>query len=154
MTTHDPLVISGLEAKDVRILELDRESGNIRVVPPDEAPQQMGYSEILTSDIFKLRAVVSPKTQELLSEKRQLASKADLTVDERIRLETLNIELEDFDFTTVERDPLYGPFVEAMNELEREEGLQVAVLTREQIDRRRELAREILEDLKNHRKEQ
>ena len=61
MTTHDPLVISGLGSNDVRILELDRENGEIRVVPPEEAPFGMGYADILTSDIFKLRSTVGQR---------------------------------------------------------------------------------------------
>jgi predicted ATPase len=148
MTTHDPLVISGLGTKDVRILELDRESGNIRVVPPSEAPVGMGYADILTSDIFKLRSTVNPKIQQMLDEKRSLAVKDDLSQHEQRRLAELSEQLGDLDITSTVRDPLYKPFVEALSLAEQEEGLQSTKLTKQEQERRAALAREIIARLR------
>jgi len=109
----------------------------------------MGYPEILTSDLFGLRSIISPLILERLDEKRRLAIKEDLTNEEKERLRELNLELEDFDFTNVVRDPSYEPFVRALTEMENKEGLQTPVLTKEQKEKRKELAFEILSRLKN-----
>jgi hypothetical protein len=45
------------------------------------------------------------------------------------------------------RDPTYKQFAEAMAERERAEGLQVPVLTKEQQERQKQLAREVLESV-------
>jgi hypothetical protein len=83
-----------------------------------------------------------------LDEKRRLAIKEDLTAEERKRLSELNSQLDEFDFTSVVRDPSYEPFVRALAEMERREGLQVPVLTKEQQAKRKQLAYEILCKLK------
>ncbi len=107
----------------------------------------MGYLEILTSDLFRLRSIINPTLLALLDEKRQLAIRDSLTASEKRRLKQLNQELEGFDFTQSIRDPLYKPFVEAMTQIEQEEGLDVPVLTEEQRERRLQLARQILRNL-------
>lgn len=144
MTTHDPLVISGLGTQDVRILELDPKSGLIHVVPPEEAPLGMGYADILTSDIFKLRSTVNPKMQQLLDEKRSLAVKDELSPEEHLRLAELNTLIGEFDITSTVRDPLYKPFVNALAQAEHDEGLQSVTLSRQEHERRETLAREII----------
>lgn len=148
MATHDPLVIAGLERSQVRILRFEEETDLILAEHPEYDPNKMGYPEILTSDLFGLRSIISPSIVELLDEKRALAIKEDLTDEERNRLAALNQKLEEFDFTTVVRDPLYEPFVRAMAEIEKEEDLQTPLLTKEQREKRQELATELLRKLK------
>lgn len=149
MTTHDPLVIAALERSQVRILRFNEKIGQFFSECPENDPIKMGYPEILTSDLFGLRSIISPLILERLDEKRRLAIKEDLTNEEKERLRELNLELEDFDFTNVVRDPSYEPFVRALTEMENREGLQTPVLTKEQKEKRKELAFEILSRLKN-----
>lgn len=148
MTTHDPLVIAGLERSQVRILKFNEKKGQFFSEWPENDPIKMGYPEILTSDLFGLRSIISPLILRRLDEKRRLAIKGDLTVEEREKLSELNSQLEEFDFTNVVRDPSYEPFVRALAELERKEGLQTPVLTKEQHEKRKQLALEILCNLK------
>jgi predicted ATPase len=148
MTTHDPLVIAALERSQVRILQFDGKKGRFFAECPENDPIKMGYPEILTSDMFGLRSIINPSILKLLDEKRRLAIKEDLTIEERKRLSDLNQQLDDFDFTKVVRDPLYEPFVRALAEIERKEGLQAPILTKEQQEKRKQLAVEILSNLK------
>lgn len=84
------------------------------------------------------------ETLRLLDEKRELAAKATLTDAERDRLRELDKRIGVLDFTTTVRDPMYKRFVDTLAEREREEGLQVPVLSKEQQERQKELAREVL----------
>jgi predicted ATPase len=151
MATHDPLVISGLERSQVVILSRDSESGSIHANNPENDPAKMGYSEILTSDIFRLYSILSPKLRDLLDEKREIAAKDSLSKEEQDRLAQLNNELKGFDFDKVVVDPLYEPFIEAMIKMEKEEGLREAVLTKAQMELRKKRALEILSKLKAER---
>jgi hypothetical protein len=83
----------------------------------------------------------------LLDEKRALAAKETLTEEERARLRELDELLRGLDFTMTVRDPLYKQFVEVMAEREKAEGLQVPVLTKEQRERQKQLAKEVVERL-------
>ena len=85
--------------------------------------------------------------QKLLDEKRELAAKDTLTPDNEARLAVLSQELGDFDISSSVRDPLYKPFVKALAQAELSEGLQSTVLSREEQERREELAREIVQRL-------
>ena len=69
-------------------------------------------------------------------------------LQEKDRLTRLNEQLEDFDFTTTVRDPHYEPFVRAMAEMERAEKLQTIVLSKEQREKRKQLAAELLRKIK------
>jgi predicted ATPase len=149
MSTHNPLVIAGLERTQVQIMQRDEETGRVFVELPEKDPRGMGVGALLTSDIYGLRSQLDPQTLELLDRKRELAIKETLTDSERQRLTELNQQLEGLDLTTSVRDPLYQPFVEEMTAAEKREGLQVPVLTKEQQERRKELAREILQKLRS-----
>jgi hypothetical protein len=148
MTTHDPLVVAALDRSQVRILQFNEKKGLFFAESPENDPIKMGYSEILTSDLFGLSSVISPSILKLLDEKRGLAIKESLTIEEEMRLSDLNLQLENFDFTSVMRDPLYEPFVRALAEIEKKEGLQTLVLTKEQREKRKQLATKILRNLK------
>lgn len=147
MTTHDPLVIAALKKSQVRILRFDERKNLFFAEIPEFDPINMGYPEILTSDLFGLRSIISPEVLKLLDEKRSLAIKESLTEEERIRLSKLNLRLANFDFTKVIRDPLYEPFVRALTEIEKREGLQTPVLTKEQHEKRKQLAFKVLSNL-------
>src|SRR5439155_24028253 len=86
MCTHNPLVISGLKREEVRIMQRNNMDGQVYVEIPRESPQGMGFSGILTSEMFGLRSSLDLSTQALLDEQRVLASKEDLTQCERGRL--------------------------------------------------------------------
>ena len=107
----------------------------------------MGIAGLLTSEVYGLRSELDLETLHMLDEKRALAAKEELTDQERSKLKALDERLRGLDFTTTVRDPMYKHFVEAMAAREREEGLQAPVLTREQQQRQKELAQQVLAEL-------
>jgi predicted ATPase len=146
MATHDPLVIAGLTRSQVQIMQRD-ENGHITAQCPSDDPKGMGVAGLLTSEVYGLRSELDLETLGLLDEKRALAAKATLTEEERARLRELDERLRGLDFTITVRDPMYKRFAEAMAEREKAEGLQVPVLTKEQQERQKQLAKEVLESL-------
>lgn len=149
MTTHDPLMISSLTRFEVIIVRLDNLKNQFIAEHPEKDPIKMGYPEIITSELFNLRSIVNPLILNLLDKKRVLASKEILNEDESQTLDSLNRQLDEFDFTNVIRDPLYDQFVRAMTLIENEMDLQKVALTKEQQDYRKKLAIDILRKIKN-----
>ncbi len=153
MSTHDPLVIAGLTRSQVQIMRRDDESGYITAQCPTEDPRGMGVAGLLTSEVYGLRSELDLETLKLLDKKRALAAKESLTDEERDTLRKLDEQLRGLDFTFTVRDPMYKQFVKAMAERERDEGLQVPILTKEQQERQKQLAKEILVNLMANRRE-
>jgi len=151
MTTHDPLVISGLTRSQVIILRFDEKKNLFVAEHPEYDPIKMGYPEILTSDIFKLKSIINPEIEKLLNLKRELSIRDDLNAEELKRLSELDKELDGFDFTEAVRDPLYEPFIRAMTEIKAEEKFEEPVLTKEQFEKRKQMAKEILNKIKLER---
>ena len=148
MTTHDPLVIAGLEKAQVQIMQRDEGTGHISAVTPEQDPRGMGVAALLTSDLFGLRSTLDLETLGKLDRKREIASQESLTNEELAELDKLNKELGNLDFTRSVRDPLYKPFVEAMIASGEYRQLEKPVLTPEERQRQRELAERILKELK------
>jgi predicted ATPase len=146
MATHDPLVVSSLLRDQVRRMRTD-ESGRVLTEIPDEDPQGMGVAGLLTSELYGLRSQLDRETLRLLDQKRELATKDELTLDEREQLTALNRRLEGLDFSRVTRDPLYKPYVDAMSRLELRLGLRKTTLTPAEIDRRGDLAADVVTEL-------
>ena len=151
MATHDPLVFAGLERTEVRIMQRDSASGKIVAVPPDEDPRGMGIDAILTSKLFGLRASLDLPTLEDLDLKRKLQAMENRTAQQEEKLRELTTRLSDLDFTRASPDPLYAMFVEKMTEAQRKEGLLVPTLTPDQQQRQRELAAEVVSQIRNEK---
>lgn len=145
MTTHDPLVVSGLERDEVRILERSQDS-KIAAVTPEDDPKGMGVAGVLTSDLFGLRSTLDPGTLALLDEKRRLAVRDQLTDAEKLQLEMIEAKLSNVDFTNVVPDPLYHEFVTAMTKAAPVEP-GVTSLSPEERKQRENLAVEIVKEL-------
>ncbi len=80
-------------------------------------------------------------------------SKDSLTPEEKAKLDELNAELGNLDFTRSVRDPLYKPFVEAMVASDEYQQLKKPVLTPEEQRKQKELAIRILEEVRRRRAE-
>jgi predicted ATPase len=114
MTTHNPLAVAELVKEQVQILQRDQENLTIKAVPPEIDPRGMGYSGIVTSDMFGLAAALDTYTRELLEEKRKLAGiEGQLNDVERERLEQINLELEGYGFRYEMRDPVFAEYLRA-----------------------------------------
>jgi predicted ATPase len=145
MTTHDPLVVSGLERDEVRILERSSDS-RITAVTPEDDPKGMGVAGVLTSDLFGLRSTLDSGTLALLDEKRRLAVRDHLTEEEKRQLETIEAKLADINFTSVVPDPLYQEFVAAMTKAAPVESGKTS-LTPEERKQRESVAVDIVKEL-------
>jgi predicted ATPase len=112
MATHDPLVVSALKRSEVRILERD-DKGTVSAIEPVENPQGMGVGNLLTSDVYGLRAQVDIATLEKIQEKRYLASRSELSIAEERRLAELADELRDLGLLVEDRDPDFQEYLRA-----------------------------------------
>lgn len=156
MSTHDPLVIAGLEKEQVQILKRDDETGRCYAEIPDKSPRGMGFEGILTSDMFGFRSALDKPTLTLLDEKRRLAIKENLSDEERDRLDRLNKQIGELDFTNVVRDEYFKLFSRGMAEYEQQHSINNLVLTPEAYATREQRAQELtarLADLKREREE-
>jgi hypothetical protein len=149
LATHDPLVFAGLRRDEVRIMQRDPVSRKIVAVPPDEDPRGMGIDAILTSELFGLRAALDLPTLTDLDVKRSLQAIEYRTPEQEAQLQELTTRLGDLDFTRTCPDPLYALFVETMTKAQRKEGLLVPALTPAQQERQRELAAEVVSQIRS-----
>lgn len=147
MTTHDPLVVAGVGSNQVKIFYFEKNTDKIKVDTPEVDPNRMDYAGILTSEIFGLRAIVPPEVLNLIDEKNELAAKEKLSQEDINRLAYLNQALEEFDISSVIDDPYYEPFIRAYSILERDLGLQSAVVSKEDQELRQKIAAVVLDTL-------
>jgi predicted ATPase len=147
MTTHNPLVIAGMDHEDVRILQRNSVEGSIFVEMPREDPRGMGVAGILTSEMFGLRSALDLPTQELLDKQRVLAAKEELSESEQRDLANLTNQLDRMGFMMAEDDPLYAEFIKEFTRREDAAIREQAALTSEQQAVRRDLIEKIIGDL-------
>lgn len=116
MTTHNPLTIAALEAKEVRIMSAD-DDGNISVGPPRVDPKGLGFAGVLT-DVFGMASSLDKPTQELIDKRNDLAREEQLTPVMAREFEKLNSELRHLGFLYEERDKLYSDFLRQLDRVE------------------------------------
>lgn len=110
VSTHDPIVIGGLNKEGVTIFDRTTEGTTVRM--PEVDPKGMGVAGLLTSDLFGLPTTLDPETQGKLDQKIQLQYKKVRTTQEDQKLSQLEQELGQLGFSRTTRDPLYGQFLE------------------------------------------
>ncbi len=92
ITTHDPLVLRGLQREEVAIL--DNDGDQISVTKAAEVPiEGMSIDQLLTSELFGLESTENPARGRLLADYYRRLGKINLPADERIQLDTLREEL-------------------------------------------------------------
>ncbi len=112
LSTHDPIVISGLEKETITIF--DKRDGITEIRQPEKNPRGMGIAALLTSDLFDLPTALDLQTQNNLDRKRHLMFKKDRTKEEDFELKQLNDSLSEMGFSMTTRDPLYNKFLEKL----------------------------------------
>ncbi len=109
LATHDPVLISGLQREQVLIARLT--DGRLFYEQPYRDPRGQGVANVLTSEYFGLPSSLDKYTQDLLDERLTLAAKPDLLTDqERERMKTINLQLDDLGLSISFRDPKYAEF--------------------------------------------
>lgn len=146
ITTHDPLLVSGLDKEQVKIF-LKQNDGTSCVVEPDISLKGLGVEGVLTSELFGLKTALDIETETKLEEKRKLYIKSlDNTIsqNEKIQMRNLYSELSNIEFTRTTLDSMYDEFVRAMIKAEE---FSKPVLNPEEFKRKEEFALNIVKKL-------
>jgi predicted ATPase len=144
MATHDPLVLAGLQAKQVHVMRRDQ-GGRITATHPEKDPIGMGVSALLTSDIYGLRSELDSKTLEKLDLRRRLTFKKNRTIKDEETLAELNEWIKRKDFTRSDPDPMFAAFEKAMTKALDKTQLGSTTLTDEERRQQEELAFKIMQ---------
>lgn len=112
ISTHDPIVIGGLNKEAVTIFESGKNGTFVR--KPEVDPKGLGVAGILTSELFGLTTTLDVDTQKNLDRQRQLLYKPNRTQDEEVELHQLTDSLDELGFTRTTRDPLYDKYLEKL----------------------------------------
>jgi ABC-type multidrug transport system ATPase subunit len=142
MTTHNPLTIAALEAKEVRVMSAD-DDGNISVAQPRIDPKGLGFAGVLT-DIFGLSSSLDKPTQEKIDRRNELARETVLDPAMAKEFADIKEELRHLGFLYEERDKLYSEF---LRQLDNVELADVDPLTPDELRAREAESREIVERL-------
>jgi len=143
LTTHNPLTISALTQQEVRVMHTDKTTGLIQAMAPFVDPKGLGIGGVLT-DIFGMASTLDRPTQELIDKRNKLARLAIPTVAQAQQLEFINDELRKLGFMYQERDELYREFLRKLDDVELADA---GPLSPEELKRRDETTREIVEQL-------
>ena len=142
MTTHNPLTIAALEAKEVRVMSAD-DNGNVSVAPPRIDPKGLGFAGVLT-DIFGLSSSLDKPTQEKIDRRNELAREDELTPAMAKEFGEIKNELRHLGFLYEERDKLYSEFLKQLDNVELAD---VDPLTPDEMRDREAESRRIVEEL-------
>ncbi|MFC3324422.1 AAA family ATPase [Mesorhizobium cantuariense] len=148
LTTHNPLAIAELVKEQVQILFRDPKSMAVMVENPAVDPKGMGFSGIITSDMFGLGSSLDNATNDDLIKLHRLSTKPDLTPQERDEMVKLRERLKQLDFNFAARDRLEQEYLRARFDLATDENLDGAVVTPENKQRALDaLVQSLLKDL-------
>jgi predicted ATP-binding protein involved in virulence len=130
-TTHSPLIVGNMEAKEV--YRLSRESsGRVTVRRVPETFAGFRADQILTSQAFNLETTVSIKGKELMDEYSQLLGTASRSHEQESRLRELSAQIE----STI---PRHGETAEQRETAELIDQLLVSELQNQPEERRRRI---------------
>jgi restriction endonuclease S subunit/predicted ATPase len=147
MSTHDPLVIASLFKEQIHLLKRDWQTGICQWGQPSIDPRGLGFTGILTSEMFGMRSDLDEETLADLDTKvRIVAQEGSLTPAEEKELEKINQRLEAAGFQKAFSDPYYAAFIRAWSRRHSDLMAGVKFVNPEkqaEIDR---IAREVLEE--------
>jgi energy-coupling factor transporter ATP-binding protein EcfA2 len=111
MTTHTPVMISGMTSDQVLLANRPSEPGPA-FTRPRRHPRGQGIANLLcSSEYFGLPSSLDSETQKLLDKRLAISVKVDLTEEDRAQLKELNSQLEILTPGISERDPEYVEFL-------------------------------------------
>jgi predicted ATPase len=151
MATHDPIVLASLERNQVKILKRNEENLQISADFPSHDPIGLGYTGILTSDMFGFRSDLDQKTLSSLDRKVELANKDDLSPEEQIDLDKINKQLDKAGFLESYSDPYYMMFIKAWSRRVDTKKYQKPFLTDKERDELAKIANEIMDEIDSER---
>jgi predicted ATPase len=114
MATHDPLAIASLVKEQIHLLKRDSETGACRWTAASINPRGLGFTGILTSEMFGFRSDLDVETlADLDNRVRLVAKEGSLSTQEQTELEAVDRRLAEAGFYKVFSDPYYAAFVRA-----------------------------------------
>lgn len=117
LNTHNPLAVAELAREQVQILYRDPEYLSITAHLPEFDPRGMGYTGIVTSDMFGLPSSVDSRTQRRLEIFRILASIKERTSFQELRYQVIQDWLDKDRFKMNQRDDDYQRYLELRSEI-------------------------------------
>jgi hypothetical protein len=114
LSTHDPLAVAGLLKENIHLLKRRVVTEECEAVSPTEDPRGMGFTGILTSDMFGLRSDLDDETLCLLDKHAELAGQDKLSAAEKTQLKQLTSEVERLGFKSSSSDPYYRLYLQAL----------------------------------------
>lgn len=111
LNTHNPLAVAELAREQVQILYRDTEDLSISAHLPEFDPRGMGYSGIVTSDMFGLASQLDKRTQRRLEIYRTLASIPERNACQELRFQVVSRWLDDDRFNLMQRDDDYQRYL-------------------------------------------
>lgn len=93
-TTHEPLCLRGLGAREVIVMQRD-ENKNIVAVSNLPSPSDLRIDQILTSEFFGLNTTIDPGVEKIFDEYYALLALSNPDPEQTARLEMLREQLKD-----------------------------------------------------------
>lgn len=146
MTTHNPLTIAALEAKEVRVMQT-LEDRTIKVSAPYADPRGLGFTSTLT-EIFGLPTTLDPETQKQIDERNRLARLEERSDQQERELIAINDKLDRLGFMHESRDPLYDDFLKAVHDVKYADR---PPMSQDQIEKRRLAMQALIKSLTEER---
>lgn len=111
LNTHNPLAVAELSRGQLQILYRDPEYLTITSHMPEHDPRGMGYSGVVTSDMFGLASELDKRTQRRLEVYRTLASINDRNPMQERRYKIISRWLDADRFNLMQRDDDYQRYL-------------------------------------------
>ena len=120
LTTHDPIMLTSLHAKQIRVLTEDNEGKYSQ--EPEEDPINMGVEAIIQADLYGIRTSLDDSVQKLIDKRNTLLSQLNEANQEdeqstaiRQKLKGINKELDDIGFSSSHPNPYFSNFAKALS---------------------------------------
>jgi restriction endonuclease S subunit len=115
LSTHDPLAVAGLLKENIHLLKRREQTEECVSLPATEDPRGMGFTGILTSEMFGLKSDLDEETLWLLDQHADLAGKKTLTAKDRKKLTSLTLDMDRLGFKSASSDPYYRAYLQSLS---------------------------------------
>lgn len=147
ISTHDPLVIASLVKEQVHLMRRDKETGEYEWSEASINPKGLGFTGILTSEMFGFRSDLDDSTLADLDDKvRLMAKDGALVPAEEKQLQDIDQRLSEAGFQKAFSDPYYAAFVRAWGRKYSQLMAGQQFLTAEQRAEIERVAKEVLDE--------
>lgn len=145
--THDPLVIGGLDKKEVVIFK--KINNKTISFHPSISPKEMSVDKILTSELFGIPSIMSKELEDKINAKRFLHAKninGTITQEEKDNLNEIEDYLENIKFYDSFIDSRFAQFVKLTSEYKEFDNREY---TEEEMFKLDKIAKSVLKDILN-----